>query len=195
MSTWGLYWIVVESAPIENCLVVAKNSRSAACYEESNSGFNRYDAAAERIIEIPKELIEIIKKENNDILNWPNYVREDDLVCKYFAINFNWVNGIETIFFKDKKFTIGSFEETYINKEPELVHSVADYLVKLEEYKNTDNIYRGQNNCMWELKPKIFRDNFILKNKFNKLKEYEVWLLEQFKRKAFPYIKRIPEND
>ncbi|MFA9239105.1 MAG: hypothetical protein ACEQSQ_04320 [Candidatus Paceibacteria bacterium] len=38
MSTWGLYWIVVESAPIENCLVVAKNSRSAACYEESNSG-------------------------------------------------------------------------------------------------------------------------------------------------------------
>ena len=103
MSTWGLYWIVVESAPIENCLVVAKNSRSAACYEESNSGFNRYDAVAERIIEIPKELIEIIKKENNDILNWPNYVREDDLVCKYFAINFNWVNGIETIFFKDKK--------------------------------------------------------------------------------------------
>lgn len=121
----------------------------------------------------------------------PNYVREDDWVCKYFDINFNWVNGRETIFFKDKKFTIGSFEETYINKEVELVHSV----VKLEEYKNTDNIYRGQNNCMWELKPKIFRDNFILKNKFNKLKEYEVWLLEQFKRKAFLYIKRIPKND
>jgi hypothetical protein len=48
---------------------------------------------------------------------------------------------------------------------------------------------------MWELKHKIFRDNFILKNKFNKLKEYEVWLLEQFKRKAFLYIKRIPKND
>ena len=47
----------------------SKNSRSAACYEESNSGFDRYGAVAERIIEIPKELIEIIKKESNDILN------------------------------------------------------------------------------------------------------------------------------
>ena len=195
MSTWGLYWVVVESAPIENCLVVAKNSRSAAYYEESHSGFDKYDAVAERMVEIPKELIEIIKRNNNGILNWPSYIREDDLVCKYFDIKFNWLNERETIFFKGKKFTIGSFEETYMNKEPKLVDSVANYLIRLEKYKNSDNIYRGQNNCVWELKPKIFRDDFIFKNKFNTLKEYEVWLLEQFKRKALPYIKRIPEND
>lgn len=70
---WNLYW--VESDGLEDCFVVARNSRSA-CYVEINmNGFDPSQVSATRIMRIPKPLERSYGKEMRlKGRRWPGYV-------------------------------------------------------------------------------------------------------------------------
>ena len=60
MSKWKLYW--VASGRLEDCFVIAKNSRSARRVEKEMNGFEDEDIVVTRIMDIPDEYEEIANK-------------------------------------------------------------------------------------------------------------------------------------
>lgn len=193
MTSWGLYWVTIDTSPDENCFVVARNSQSAAALEQNSSGFDYGDVCAERIKRIPDDIVHKIKKKNKGFLPWPNYVHENDEIWEYFNLCSEWVEGRETIFIDNKSYSIASIGDIYYDNNPSLVYSVSDYLEKLDKYENEYLLYRGQNSASWELKPKLFRNSMPLD--FSSINDYEKWLLKEFKRKAYPYLETKPNND
>jgi hypothetical protein len=70
---WNLYW--VESDGIEDCFVVARNSRSACSVESRENGFEIDFAAATKVIRIPKGVENSYKRqEEYKKRKWPGYV-------------------------------------------------------------------------------------------------------------------------
>src|SRR5689334_21122515 len=70
---WNLYW--VESEGLEDCFVVARNSRSACSVESKENGFDIEYAKATKIISIPKRLENSYKKQHAFKEHpWPGYV-------------------------------------------------------------------------------------------------------------------------
>lgn len=53
MSKWKLYWVASDG--LEDCFVVAKNSRSARRIEKEMNGFEDEDIVVTRIMDIPDE--------------------------------------------------------------------------------------------------------------------------------------------
>ncbi|MEA4849272.1 MAG: hypothetical protein VB106_18725 [Clostridiaceae bacterium] len=89
MSKWKLYWVASDG--LEDCLVVAKNSRSARRIEKEMNGFEDEDIIVTRIMNIPDEYEEVAnkkfrvwskKQKCNERLNidtliaWPYYAEE-----------------------------------------------------------------------------------------------------------------------
>lgn len=204
---WGLYWVFIESAPEENCFVVAKNSKSASALEESGSGFDPGETESVRIETIPAELEEKVVKEHQEMLKklskkeresrskypWPDYARDN--VLNFFGIKFRSYDGRRTATYKNNKFVIARLTDVISGFELKLIRSVSDLLKGINDKPHGKWLYRGQTDVDWELKPKIDRDEFLKKRGPISREEYERWLLEQFKRKAFPYLIHAPEND
>jgi len=208
MSLWGLYWVTLDSDPDENCFVIAKNTKSAASHEALILGCESRCVVAKRIAKIPTELedkaiksylTELNKtttKENDKNTKkhpWPDYASDDEL--NYFGIEFRMFDGKRTAEYEGKNYTIGSFEEVYLGEQPKLIRSVSDFLKEINDHPHGKWLYRGQIDCDWELMPKIDRQPFIGKRGSLSREEYERWLLDQFKRKAFPFLETVPQND
>ncbi|MCR1897963.1 hypothetical protein NSA47_03040 [Irregularibacter muris] len=60
MSKWKLYWVASDG--LEDCFVVAKNSRSAGRIEKDTNGFIDEDIEVTRIMDVPDEYEEIANK-------------------------------------------------------------------------------------------------------------------------------------
>ena len=79
MGYWNLYW--VESDGIEDCFVIARNSRSACRIECDMNGFDTKDVKATKIMRIPpsveKLFLKRIKKKENEPHPWPWYARRE----------------------------------------------------------------------------------------------------------------------
>jgi hypothetical protein len=83
MSDWHLYW--VESDGIEDCFVVAKNSRSACKVEREMNGFDPDDVSATRILKIPQHIayqFTFPKGKGKAKYVWPWYVSLFDLISR-----------------------------------------------------------------------------------------------------------------
>jgi hypothetical protein len=69
---WSLYW--VESDGIEDCFVVARNSRSACAVEASENDFDLDYPTATKIMPIPKHVENSYQRQNRYKENpWPGY--------------------------------------------------------------------------------------------------------------------------
>jgi hypothetical protein len=70
---WNLYW--VESDGVEDCFVVARNSRSARAVEASENGFDLDYSTATKIMPIPTHVENSYKRQNRYKENpWPGYL-------------------------------------------------------------------------------------------------------------------------
>ncbi|WP_456403834.1 FRG domain-containing protein [Hydrogenimonas sp.] len=207
MSKWHLYWLHIECDSLENCFVIAKNSRSAKSFEfETCEDVN--SIIVTRVLTIPKELEEKEVKKYNKYLNnltplqreyankhpWPNYA--GDHILKYFNIEFKYINGKQKASYLNYEFQKDSFEEVYdLKNKKESIKSVSCLLEIIKNFEHSDFIYRGQNSLNWELKPKIDREQYrSIRTKLPRI-EHEKILLEEFKKRSSPYLKTIPQND
>jgi hypothetical protein len=70
---WNLYW--VESDGLEDCFVVARNSRSACAVEREMNGFDVSEVRSVRIMLVPRTVENSYRrqKENRE-RPWPGYV-------------------------------------------------------------------------------------------------------------------------
>lgn len=95
---WNLYW--VESDGLEDCFVIARNSRSACRVERDMNGFELHEVKATRIISIPKSVENLYKKRSKGKHPWPWYTYDRKLLKALGAL-FRDVDGIEEMLLED----------------------------------------------------------------------------------------------
>ncbi|MDR1159170.1 MAG: hypothetical protein LBK69_00880 [Syntrophomonadaceae bacterium] len=116
MSKWKLYWVASDG--LEDCFVVAKNSRSAARIEKNINGFEDDDISVTRIIDIPDKYENVANeefrkwsKENhcNEYLNinalvaWPYYAQE--WLLEELGVEYRMLKGETEILINDMVIT------------------------------------------------------------------------------------------
>ena len=62
MNKWKLYWVASDG--LEDCFVVAKNSRSAAKIEKDMNGFEDDYLTVTRVMDIPDKYEDIANKDS-----------------------------------------------------------------------------------------------------------------------------------
>lgn len=101
MVYWYLYW--VESNSIEDCFVIARNSRSACRVECDMNGFSYEEVKATKIMRIPaaveKSYLKANKKNRDEHPSWPWYAYQDLLEC--LGAEFRVVDGVEEMLLED----------------------------------------------------------------------------------------------
>lgn len=118
MSKWKLYWVASDG--LEDCFVVAKNSRSAARIEKDMNGFDSEDLSVTRIMDIPdkyenianKKFHEWSKKHHcnehlspNMLVAWPYYAEE--WLLEELGVEYRTIEGKKEILINDMVITDG----------------------------------------------------------------------------------------
>ena len=207
MSTWKLYWVSYGCVPVENWFVIAKNSRSAACFGESYEDLARGDGKAAFVANIPEELekeaVRIHKekikklskeeKKNTAKHPWPGFPSGAEF--DFFGYEEFWRNGQQIVLLKKQEYQLGSFEESYLEKTPVLIEEVEDLISIVASKPVGQWIYRGQSDSTWELLPSIDRPYSVnCRGSLNR-EEYEKFLLSRFQARAVPFLEAPPSND
>jgi len=95
MAYWNLYW--VESDGVEDCFVVARNSRSACRVEYEMNGFDPEEVNATKIMRIPpsieKSYLQQKQREGKESFSWPWYGYRD--LLEEMGAEFRIIDGIE----------------------------------------------------------------------------------------------------
>jgi hypothetical protein len=217
MSEWKLYWVEVHIDPTENCFVVAKNARQAVRVDAAGCGYDNDDASAEFVASIPEDLVaqatalhgayQLRRKSSvwaptpvpkvpvpqEPKFPWPGYAR-DWLLERLGAINLI-VAGREVVRIENRCYAKGTFEELYLDSEPNLVRSVEDLLGYVKRLSTGRWVFRGQRDATWKLQSGVERVDPAVREDFGSRKDYELALLAQFKLRALPYLQRIPRSD
>lgn len=103
-NTWKLYW--VESDSIEDCFVVAKNSRSACRIERDMNGFDPEDIRAIKITSIPSSIEKSYKK--NKKHTWPWYVYGKTFF-ESLGADFRTVENKEEMLLKEVAYSVSEY--------------------------------------------------------------------------------------
>jgi hypothetical protein len=103
-SQWHLYW--VESDGVEDCFVVARNSRSACRVEIDENGFDVEDVRATKIMRIPQKVELSYRK--NDRRKWPGYVYGKEFFEKLGA-QFRTVDGKHEMLLDDVVYAVEEY--------------------------------------------------------------------------------------
>lgn len=103
-NLWNLYW--VESDGIEDCFVVARNSRSACRVEIDENGFDVGDVRAIKIMRIPLD-VEVSCRRNGN-RKWPGYVYGRKFFEKLGA-EFRTVAGKQEMLLDDIVYAVDDF--------------------------------------------------------------------------------------
>ena len=135
---WNLYW--VESDGLEDCFVVARNSRSACSIEANMNGFDIADAKATKIMRITKAVEKSYKRQNEyRERRWPGYVYGKNFFVSLGA-EFRKIKNQEEMLLDEvvyavdeyapcsihKRRTIGFKAVTELRDVPELVQDYDD---------------------------------------------------------------------
>lgn len=80
------------------------------------------------------------------------------------------------------------------------IKSTADFFEAVEDMRNKLPIYRGHGQATWKLMPRVgrvfhFRSKMGEANHSADIFEEEVAVLEDFKRRAIPFIQKVPEDN
>lgn len=201
MLRWNLYW--VESEPAENCFVVARTARSAAKHEEDILGLDPRAAKATLIKPIPEEVLEAWAIAEKRIeRTWDFFSASegrlgyaDDGLLKMLGAEFKQQDGARVTILDRKKYRTTGFEETYVkNWSP--IKTCEDLIARVKLLPAGNWLYRGHRLSTWDLTCAVSRHPYSKRRgKFNRT-EYERRLLEEFKRRAVPYLHpaRRPES-
>ena|SRR2546421_1701064 len=138
LGPWKLYWIETPDGD-ENWFVIAKNSRSAAAYEDTSTGFNPGDCKAVFVKEVPEQFLrqaELREQEENwradgkplasSDPRWPGY--PSDWLLETLGVDFISLEGRKTATVDGKRYAITSLEELYLNRSPDLIRSTVDLI-------------------------------------------------------------------
>lgn len=114
-TCWNLYW--VESDGIEDCFVVAKNSRSARSVEYHMNGFDFEDTRAEKIMPISPKVEKFYKRQKVYKENgWPWYVYGKDFFAELGA-EFRTIDGKEQMLLEDVVYSVSDYRPCEIHRE------------------------------------------------------------------------------
>jgi hypothetical protein len=203
MSIWKLYWVRTPY-PIEDCFVVAKNSRQAAHLEEDGSGMDSGEATAEYVLPVPdhfeKEARRRYRKDGNKIearkrdkSPWPDYAR--DWLLKRLGAVQKHIGGREVTIINGRSYTVGTIAETYLDRRPSLITNVASITRRVANLKPGQWLFRGQRKTTWPLQSTVDREPFISLRCDQSREKYERLLLDEFKRRSLPFLLREPKNE
>jgi hypothetical protein len=108
-SKYQLYWVASDGN--EDCFVVARNSRSAACFEIDYCGFGPAQAIATRVLSIAPALIakwESRHRKEKEAIELPWYA--DDWLLRQLGAEFRSREGLEETLIDDVVYTRGGDE-------------------------------------------------------------------------------------
>lgn len=207
MTNWKLYWVIVPHVEIENCFIIAKNSRSAACVEESSDGFESGTTKAIMIKNIPEYLEERAINEfrewsvinapeqsnKPDLHPWPGYA--DEWILKELGAEIKYFMGKYTVVINGQPYATQSIEEFFAGEEPEVITNVSELIDEIMELPTGFRIFRGQSDRIWDLSCGLDREECIQRRGTLTRNDYEKRLLNQFKIRSIPYINRLPQSD
>jgi len=101
MSAWYLYW--VESDGLEDCFIVARNSRSAFRIEKDMNDFRRHEVGVTKLLKIPKRIENSFtnrcRKSPDKYTAWPWYA--DSSLLKELGAEFRVIDGREEMLLED----------------------------------------------------------------------------------------------
>ncbi len=102
----------------------------------------------------------------------------------------------EAFFINGQQYRIGSLEETYLRRKPELIKSIVDLIRKVDELPSSGTwLYRGHHDSTLPLRCSLDRASCRKTRGSLDRSEHEKRLFEEFKRRAIPYLKSVPQND
>jgi hypothetical protein len=131
------------------------------------SGFDTGDARAELIKQIPDAHVRTAIKKNRErlgegsvsntqekgkrpLLPWPDYARP--WLLQIFGAEMKEIEGRQVTVLDGRHFSAASFEEAYLNRKPDLIRSMMDFINKISRLPYGKWLYRGKSNSRWELK-------------------------------------------
>lgn len=114
MPYWNLYW--VESDELEDCFVVARNSRSARRIEINMNGFDPDQVHAIKIMRIP-ETVErrFNKKSKKSDHTWPWYIY-GKAFFQAISASFRRIDGKEEMLLDDVVYEVDEYVPCFIYK-------------------------------------------------------------------------------
>ena len=124
---------------------------------------------------------------------WPGYPGED-LLCAMGA-TFRWRMGRYETVLNGRAFSAVTIFEAYLDRLPDLIHSVAQLVELISEQRQGRWLYRGQSNACWDVKCAIDRETYRMRRGSLSRVEYEQRLLDEFKRRARPFLTRTPRSE
>ena len=204
VSDWKLYW--VESSPEENCFVVAKTRKSAERHDEEVAGDGSVECAAKRVMGLSSEVLAAWSRHERENGDPPEdgfsatnermgYVFKDFL--KLLGAEFKFLDGEEVTILDHEEYRSAGFELTFGGKKS-LVQSCQDLIDRVTKLGSGTWLYRGQRISTWILRCGVGRYPYAEHRGHPSRTAYELWMLEEFKRRAIPYLRpfsRNPQND
>ncbi len=103
-SGWNLYWISYDGD--EDCFVIAKNSRSAKCYDASFCGYDPRHSTATQVCSISKSTLSKAKARatmRGQKLEWPDHA--DDWLLRAVGARKRFRDEMEEVLIDDTVFT------------------------------------------------------------------------------------------
>lgn len=207
MSNWKLYWVETPSSD-ENCFVVARSLRSAAKYEEGNTGFNPGDCISYFVKTIPAKLVnhrQALKHRNSTVeledggeqslapQEWPGYAQE--WLLRELGADFKYQEDAHITVIDGRRYRSAGLVEAHLGKRPQLVRSAVDPIRRVRQLSAGTWLYRGHRLSTWPLRCSLDRPEYeSLRGKLDRA-EYEKRIFGEFKRPAIPYLKSRPRNE
>jgi hypothetical protein len=206
MAKWKLYWVTTNHGP-EDCFIVAKNARSAAAYEERQMDADPGEFQAERVADIPDTLERFAiggfrawsrgkaleQADKPELHPWPSYA--DEQLLSAMGAKFRWRMGRYETVLNGQAFSAETVAEAYLNQPPDLIHSVAQLVELVSEQRPGRWLYRGQSDACWDVRCAIDREIHIARRGSLPRVEYEQHLLNEFKRRAVPFLTHAPRSE
>jgi hypothetical protein len=200
---WKLYW--VRSRPEENCFVIAKTLRSAEKHDEEIADVEPGGCNAVLVKSISPRILKAWKRAEKRIgkRTWDFFSASegrlgypDDRLIKMLGGEFKYQDGDRVAILEGKKYRTSGFEKTYSGKSF-LIKSCEDLIKRVKDLPAGNWLYRGHRVSTWDLTCAVSRNPYTkYRGKLSRT-DYERRLLQEFKRKAVPYIhpSRCPSSD
>jgi hypothetical protein len=128
---WNLYWVVSDG--IEDCFVVAKNSRSACAVEANMNGFEIEYATATKIMRIPKVVENSYRRQKEYRgRRWPGYVYGKTFF-KSLGAQFRTIDDKEEMLLDDVVYEAEEYIPCSIHKHRTIGWRAVEELRKIPE--------------------------------------------------------------
>lgn len=206
MAKWKLYWVTTNHGP-EDCFIVAKNARSAAAHEEREMDADPGEFLAERVADVPDVLEQLAVEEfrawsreeapeqadRSDLHPWLWYAHE--WLLSAMGATFRWKMGRYETVLNGRAFSPETVTEAYLGRPPDLIHSVAQLVELVSEQRPGRWLYRGQSDACWKMQCAVDRELYRSRRGSLTRVEYEKRLINQFKRRAIPFLAHTPRSE